>query len=41
MEALAPLKLWLDGARARTLSEELISGVKSTVEDRMSCQPRT
>ncbi len=41
LEALAALKLWLDGARARTLSEEMISGVKSTVEGRMRRRPST
>ncbi len=35
-EALAALKLWLDAAQARTLSEELIAEVKETVEGRMT-----
>ncbi len=34
-EALAALKLWLDAVRSRSLSEELISEVKSTLEGRM------
>ncbi len=40
-EALASLKLWLDGAQARTLSEELIADVKNTVQGRMSSSPAT
>ncbi len=35
-EALAALKLWLEAAQARTLSEELIAEVKETVERRMT-----
>ena len=34
-EALAALRLWLDAAQARSLSEELIAEVKETVQDRM------
>ncbi len=34
-EALAALKLWLDAAQARSLSEELIAEVKETVAARM------
>ncbi len=34
-EALAALNLWLDAVRSRSLSEELISEVKSTLESRM------
>ena len=37
-EALAALKLWLDAAQARTLTEELITEVKETVHGRMEHQ---
>ncbi len=35
-EAVAALKLWLEAAQARTLSEELIVEVKEKVEGRMA-----
>ncbi len=38
-EALAALKLWHDAAQARTLTEELITEVKDTVQGRMSLPP--
>ena len=38
-EALAALKMWLDAAQARTLTEELITEVKETVQGRMSQAP--
>ncbi len=34
-EAVAALKLWLDAVRSRSLSEELISEVKTKLEARM------
>lgn len=34
-EAVAALKLWHDAARARTLTEELLTEVKETVQERM------
>ncbi len=37
-EALAALKLWLDAVRSRSLSEELISEVKTALEVRMRRQ---
>ncbi len=38
-KALAALKLWLDAAEARTLSEELISEVKETLRGPMDRRP--
>ncbi len=38
-EALAALKLWLDAAQARTLTEELITEAKDTVQEQMARRP--
>ncbi len=38
-EAVAALKLWLDATEARTLTEELITEVKDTVQERMDRRP--
>ncbi len=40
-EALAALKLWHEAAQARTLTEELITEVKDTVQGRMNLQTAT
>ena len=39
VEALAALRLWLEAARRRSLTEELISEVKETVRGRMTRAP--